>query len=1110
MAVRQFFRDRIRFAASLALGASAACAGSDSSGSKDEPQTSPPPEPVELTRQLAVHGPSRMRSFASTRDGHVLFLGEGATMVFIDTFDEASGTFDASAFRSQDGFKRVPIGERGVLPNAILLDPDAGDPPGALSPSTPGELLYLAAGRDGLWVMEADVDATVENRAWRVDDSEDADTSTQDGARWCTALAIAPVGDDDFLLALFGRKGDSLLRAYRLDRVRAVADPLAPELGGEIAPDGEVALGDHDGLGPVALDLLGPEYGRSVALGMDADAYVDPGTGQSWVDVYVAMAHHGLARVRIRPPAGGQGAPVLEGAWGPVFGSDTPYAFDPTRVPADKTGAAYGHADYEHVALYHDEASVDRSERPVFCDVAVYRGVVDGQPVRHVYAAVDHLGWAVWDLENEPWSAEMPILHHEGLQVTRAPDPELGFFLPQTYVRPLYTPVPEERDVKDVDGGTVRALAIAEHGTRGPYLVVTTGRKCFLKEYLTTGIEGLAVDEDFYWSGGAALSFPTSRRTLWYPIRAWNESHQGQASFADGLDGVGGRLAVPAVQDLDDRLKVFTDYHLAGQEQGGTGTGMCLTLARLDSALATETLRRDVRDTAGTMCFEVTTSLLNPNVIFTGHNDGDVPKDGFLVSGVDPATNEYRTVRHYTGPGPEEPGPDGPLFDGEAQWPAPEPDHQYFWCGGGWLDPADGLRKLRWLLAEFFVPQGADAFDPDRGPRTVKKVYFEPTPDGFGGKPRLYYMNSYATPSGIRGIFGTYQRTPEGLIVLDPADVLDAFDAAANDVSVDAEDVGSIHLVTHPEFNRMPRKDPTLRQFWDDQLAHWAVPNKRLQDEIGLVQTWGPKVFTVPDPDGGPDRWILAVACKSIRTDPDWDIYDPHWHPDSDGDGRHEWYPLPGTIWSERTTHGLVQFWELAFDGERYWPVTIEDPGRNGKLEPDTDLHSDDVPHNSPLSKIVGPDPKGNILHVEPLRMEVDGADRVFLFCADAGGRLYVYSVEDLLTYTEPDSALPPETLVASWYAPPSGFDDLPEFVFDVAVDYRGGKTAMVYVPVRRVGVVALRFDPRAAEGAPILEEVGRIQTAEYVFAVDLRTNGDGSRHLVVTDHGGGIRVYGE
>ena len=95
------------------------------------------------------------------------------------------------------------------------------------------------------------------------------------------------------------------------------------------------------------------------------------------------------------------------------------------------------------------------------------------------------------------------------------------------------------------------------------------------------------------------------------------------------------------------------------------------------------------------------------------------------------------------------------------------------------------------------------------------------------------------------------------------------------------------------------------------------------------------------------------------------------------------------------------------------------------------------------------------------------------------------------------------------WETPEAMFDELPNSMFDVAIDFQGGETAIVYVAVRRIGVVVLRFDPTLASADDRLQIIERIQTGEHASAVHLRENGDGTRHLLVSDYAGGIRLYG-
>ncbi len=108
-----------------------------------------------------------------------------------------------------------------------------------------------------------------------------------------------------------------------------------------------------------------------------------------------------------------------------------------------------------------------------------------------------------------------------------------------------------------------------------------------------------------------------------------------------------------------------------------------------------------------------------------------------------------------------------------------------------------------------------------------------------------------------------------------------------------------------------------------------------------------------------------------------------------------------------------------------------------------------------------------------------------------------------------------PQYLVAYWTsdATPALFDDLPGMLMDLEVDYRGGSTAIVYLTVRRIGVVMLRFNPQEAEENR-LELLGRIQLpSAWADHLHLRANEgtqNGPVHLLVSDYDSGIRLLGE
>ena len=50
---------------------------------------------------------------------------------------------------------------------------------------------------------------------------------------------------------------------------------------------------------------------------------------------------------------------------------------------------------------------------------------------------------------------------------------------------------------------------------------------------------------------------------------------------------------------------------------------------------------------------------------------------------------------------------------------------------------------------------------------------------------------------------------------------------------------------------------------------------------------------------------------------------------------------------------------------------------------------------------------------------------------------------------------------------------------------------------------------PTSAQSAKRFEEIGLVQTTDYAMGLALRTV-EGERQLVVSDHAGGIRVFGD
>src|SRR5690606_25968640 len=117
--------------------------------------------------------------------------------------------------------KSFTVSSLAIAPIAMVLDPDADVE--SQVPAGENDWLYVAAGRDGLWMVQADPRSTTTNLAVRIDDSFSGNHLEQDNRRWASALDFATVGETEYLLVLFAAKDDSYLRLYELDQLRSVA-----------------------------------------------------------------------------------------------------------------------------------------------------------------------------------------------------------------------------------------------------------------------------------------------------------------------------------------------------------------------------------------------------------------------------------------------------------------------------------------------------------------------------------------------------------------------------------------------------------------------------------------------------------------------------------------------------------------------------------------------------------------------------------------------------------------------------------------------------------------------------------------------------------------------
>jgi hypothetical protein len=157
-------------------------------------------------------------------------------------------------------------------------------------------------------------------------------------------------------------------------------------------------------------------YAEPFALDVDVDADVIQGEGEA--ALYIAMGTHGI--VRVKASATGSGAITSTTTWGPMFGTDCPgnYDDDDSATPTGQNASGFAadrYVNIDWVVVDRNEHfdEVTRSDPPVFLDVAVQNDA-DGH---FLYAAVDHLAWVRFDLD-DTWTPGIPIDHHEGEDVS--------------------------------------------------------------------------------------------------------------------------------------------------------------------------------------------------------------------------------------------------------------------------------------------------------------------------------------------------------------------------------------------------------------------------------------------------------------------------------------------------------------------------------------------------------------------------------------------------------------------------------------------------------------------------------------------------------------------
>ncbi len=1042
--------------------------------------------------QIAVHAPSRPTGLLVSKSGRFVYAGEGGMIAVLEPTD-------AAAMRT--AVKRFPVSSRGILPVAMALDPlldveeAAGDPADAL--------LFVAAGRDGLWIVGADPREGYPNPAVRVDDSGNTNPTSQMGRRWACDLDFATVGGVDYLLCLFAKADQSRLRLYRLSDLRNLFTTAQGETGQELAPALQVLLNDNP-------DTTSDWHSFAFGMTVDHQHALENGA-----DVYVALGAHGLVRVRLAPPQSGPNPTTFAQA-GPWFGDGSVYA-DPMRVDQQgkhlhgfDPGGFYKHEIYDDVRHWNRIASppnLERSHPPIFTDVAVHAGFV--------YAAVESCGWVRFSLTSQPWGPTLPVDHHEGwhnpstiatggteevLLSLGPPPPAPTSQNPEPQPEPTWT---RRIVVSDTDCGPVLAVT-----TFPVHLSYQPGVR---NDGRSLGTPDLAVDSISL----DALEGMTGEHayTLLYDLSGANPFTAAVANHGLRIALGGEEVCVPAVQphcatqtvarwlfyaghrsSPVSSLDEFADFLTEPPPLPPSGAdGVHATyrvLSEFDPpAQFQEIWVRGRNDRRGRYARTVSSSLLDERILITGGNDNGVMTDGALWLcddsfrlGDPPTPGTQTDTRNLQG---------GILFNPRAQWlgTGTQAGKGFYW----------GTVGGRWALTRYSGGQGI--CDDPLGQAPSREVFrrFEGPLDRFlyGGRNHYRmgtvnaeydaYYAAKADEPGARLVFASRAGSDWGVVVL-RLDVLEPLlpsTPTTDALPADSALVGN--LVTHSEFSRV--NSATVASNSDPRFQFIARGGLD-----GDVTTLAPSVFPIPQEEPTDPRWFLAIPSAFIAFPPDLTL-----PPEM---GTLDPTELPPAPFDTRYRHGLIQIIEITDGWRRINPDQPSDPtGFTTGGSPDL-----------PIWSIVCERENSYIGHLEV----VAHGDEHYIFACDVGGELLVYRMSDVL-------ALPPGAYTEQQLASFASFvvsddvtDPLKGPLYSVALDtvawvdvYEAQREeTYVYLGVARVGVEVLRFEPAAIDPQARLEYLGIVQTPGETEGLWIRTDPvSGQRQLLIGNTVGGIRV---
>jgi hypothetical protein len=515
--------------------------------------------------------------------------------------------------------------------------------------------------------------------------------------------------------------------------------------------------------------------------------------------------------------------------------------------------------------------------------------------------------------------------------------------------------------------------------------------------------------------------------------------------------------------------------------QGGTTTDK-VRLGVTAGAITFTTLgSREKADRGGSERFRVGYSVINPDVLVLGSNDGGFPSHGIH------ATCGSDLVNFYD---PDADGIDGRFttgiyFDQDGQWPVLTEGYEGMQFAIGTLD-----NKYRVHLLDPGDPCGV----PQVEPNVVHTWRIKTPSDRFTKNQRWYIGGSvndaYDADIGRDMLYMSGSNTPQGIVAIDRNELEEwLFDemgqTGTGNPSSDLLDMNTAptevvvgRLNTDPELSNVPNILETERFL---QTLYFDSNPSTTFNIAGRLLTFAPRMAIVPSVlDGPADTWVLAAPCGFL--DNGQEELDAGGNQFADYEDNPGWTAEPAV---SDMTRLFLQFWDVSdpdtFDG----PVEWMDFG---------------VPSNAAL---IG---DFDFASAVSLKVETWGT-RTYIFVADYGGRVLVYDMTDVL-YDNTN----PIKLIETWTPNQSLTDNLPNAVWDVVVDraqWLSGTTSItqlyVYAAVERLGIEVLRFDPECPPGER-LKKVELIQTPGNVRSMVIRGTGS-NRSLILSDSEAGLRV---